>query len=309
MRFKPPPPTAPNTGWRVEFRSMEVQMTDFENAAFAIFIVLLTRTILTFGTNFYIPISKVDENLDRAHIRDANVCEKFFFRKNIFGKYRNIPSMLRFLNRARSSSPLHRSASQTSLSGLVPSPLSTSTSTSAPAPAPTNHQQHTCSDEEDIVVKETETVIPTPTRPNGISILTSNTTSPDRDDSEEDDDDGFAEMTMNEIFNGKPECNFPGLVPLVEAYLASTNTEPAVMTELSRYLEFISDRAAGKLMTTASWMRKFVTSHPSYQHDSKVPQDVIFELCKVAEEVGNGTRTIPEIVGPVPCGDGASMAM
>jgi glutamate--cysteine ligase catalytic subunit len=46
-------------GWRVEFRSMEVQMTDFENAAFSIFIVLLSRAILTFGLNFYIPLSKV----------------------------------------------------------------------------------------------------------------------------------------------------------------------------------------------------------------------------------------------------------
>lgn len=58
LRFKPPPPSAP-IGWRVEFRSMEVQITDFENAAFSIFIVLLSRAILSFGLNFYIPISKV----------------------------------------------------------------------------------------------------------------------------------------------------------------------------------------------------------------------------------------------------------
>jgi glutamate--cysteine ligase catalytic subunit len=38
---------------------MEVQMTDFENAAFAVFIVLLSRAILAFNLNFYIPISKV----------------------------------------------------------------------------------------------------------------------------------------------------------------------------------------------------------------------------------------------------------
>ncbi len=59
MRFKPPPPTAPNIGWRVEFRSMEAQRTDFENAAFAIFIVLMTRAILSFSVNLYIPLSKV----------------------------------------------------------------------------------------------------------------------------------------------------------------------------------------------------------------------------------------------------------
>lgn len=34
-------------------------MTDFENAAFAVFLVLLTRAILAFNLNFYVPISKV----------------------------------------------------------------------------------------------------------------------------------------------------------------------------------------------------------------------------------------------------------
>ncbi|GAA5876253.1 hypothetical protein JCM8547_003748 [Rhodosporidiobolus lusitaniae] len=83
VRFKPPPPGSP-FGWRVEFRSMEVQVTDFENAAFAVFIVLLTRAIMTLGLNFYLPISKVDENMHRAHRRDAVHTQKFFFRKTLF---------------------------------------------------------------------------------------------------------------------------------------------------------------------------------------------------------------------------------
>lgn len=40
---------------------MEVQITDFENAAFAVFVVLLTRTVLSMNLNFYIPISKVSD--------------------------------------------------------------------------------------------------------------------------------------------------------------------------------------------------------------------------------------------------------
>lgn len=47
---------------------MEVQMTDFENAAFSIFIVLLTRVILSFGLNFYIPITKVCKNIQANRI-------------------------------------------------------------------------------------------------------------------------------------------------------------------------------------------------------------------------------------------------
>ncbi|KAK2459263.1 hypothetical protein APHAL10511_008718 [Amanita phalloides] len=82
MRFKPPP-TNPEVGWRVEFRTMEVQMTDYENAAFALFILLLSRAILKFSLTFYVPISKVDENMQRAQVRDAARSQKFFFRNNI----------------------------------------------------------------------------------------------------------------------------------------------------------------------------------------------------------------------------------
>ncbi|CAI4212977.1 unnamed protein product [Parascedosporium putredinis] len=58
MRFKPPP-SDNSIGWRVEFRPMEIQITDFENAAFSVFMVLVTRAILSFDLNFYIPIKSV----------------------------------------------------------------------------------------------------------------------------------------------------------------------------------------------------------------------------------------------------------
>lgn len=82
MRFKPPPPNS-SIGWRVEFRVLDAQLTDFENAAFAVFIVLLTRVILTYKLDFIIPISCVDKNMDRAQKNDAARKEKFYFRKNI----------------------------------------------------------------------------------------------------------------------------------------------------------------------------------------------------------------------------------
>ena len=83
MRFKPPPP-GNDTGWRVEFRPMEIQVTDFENAAFAVFIVLITRAILSFNLNFYIPIQRTTENMETAHKRDAVNTQKFYFRKDPF---------------------------------------------------------------------------------------------------------------------------------------------------------------------------------------------------------------------------------
>ncbi|XP_005188299.1 glutamate--cysteine ligase [Musca domestica] len=82
MRFKPPPPNS-SIGWRVEFRPCEAQISDFENAALVCFVVLLTRVILSYQLNFLIPISKVDENMQRAQKRDACRKEKFWFRKNV----------------------------------------------------------------------------------------------------------------------------------------------------------------------------------------------------------------------------------
>ncbi|KAF2774249.1 GCS-domain-containing protein [Teratosphaeria nubilosa] len=85
MRFKPPPP-GNETGWRVEVRPMEIQITDFENAAFAVFVVLITRAILSFDLNFYLPIPRTTENMEIAHRRDAVLNEEFYFRKNVLPK-------------------------------------------------------------------------------------------------------------------------------------------------------------------------------------------------------------------------------
>ncbi|XP_033859109.1 glutamate--cysteine ligase catalytic subunit-like [Acipenser ruthenus] len=83
MRFKPPPPNS-DIGWRVEFRPMEVQLTDFENSAYVVFVVLLTRVILSYKLDFLIPLSKVDENMKVAQRRNAVLEGMFYFRKDIF---------------------------------------------------------------------------------------------------------------------------------------------------------------------------------------------------------------------------------
>ncbi|KAJ1496002.1 glutamate-cysteine ligase catalytic subunit, partial [Baffinella frigidus] len=39
VRFKVPPAKQDDINWRVEFRSMELNLTDFENAAFTVFLL------------------------------------------------------------------------------------------------------------------------------------------------------------------------------------------------------------------------------------------------------------------------------
>lgn len=82
VRFKPPPVCDESCaiGWRVEFRTAELQITDFENAAFVVFLSLLVRAIRDIGVDFRMAMSLVDENMRRAQKRDACLREKFHFR-------------------------------------------------------------------------------------------------------------------------------------------------------------------------------------------------------------------------------------
>ena len=83
MRFKPPPSVDSKIGWRVEFRTMDIQMTDFENSALIVTLGMIYNVINNFAVNFIMPISKIDDNMDRAHKVDALLSEKFWFRTNI----------------------------------------------------------------------------------------------------------------------------------------------------------------------------------------------------------------------------------
>lgn len=110
LRFKPPPLFAKDVGWRVEFRSMEVQITDFENAAFSIFVVLLVKTLLQFDLNLYMPIEKIDQNMETAHVRDAVVSRNFFFRVRLTPGtvYSELPSAGLYTNGGTSRHPPSR---------------------------------------------------------------------------------------------------------------------------------------------------------------------------------------------------------
>jgi len=240
MRFKPPP--ADNSiGWRVEFRPMEIQITDFENAAFTVFLVLMTRTILSFGLNFYIPILKVDENMETAHARDAVNIKKFWFRRN--------PFPVR---------PSRSAASRPGSGANTPNSSGGSRSRSSTPPTPTGPV------EDEYRLMSINEVI------NGTA---------------------YAKATMqNGQVNGGNEKNeeeeFPGLIPLVESYLDSVNVDVVTRCELATYLDLIRKRASGELWTTAKWIRHFVATHPKYEKDSVVSEEITKDLVAAVIAIG-----------------------
>lgn len=203
LRFKVPSqdstPGSSKPGWRVELRPMEISLTDFENAAFSVFSTLLSRAFLYFKINNYLNISLVEENMIRAHHRDAINNDKFFIRTNI---------------------------------------------NDADAP----------------IVQE---------------------------------------LSLGEIFNGG--SNFKGYIPLVKEYVAKEFPEisEADKEKLDMYLLLIGGRADGSIVSTATFLRNIVLSHPDYKKDSMVPESAAFEICAFSKKVGEyDADSVVEFFGP-----------
>ena len=207
-------------GWRVEFRPMDLQITDFENAAYTIFVVLLTRVILTYKLNLLVPLSKVDENMKEAEKRDAIHACKFWFRRDII---------------TQSSPPEAESCVER-----------------------TGCQINCCKKKEPVTTKEEKVF-----------------------------DESCQLMTLNEIINGKGS-EFPGLVPLLRAYLVSAEVDADTHCTINQYLNLISNRASGQCLTNASWIRKQVRNHPDYKFDSIVNDKITYDLLMQMEKIVKG---------------------
>jgi glutamate--cysteine ligase catalytic subunit len=57
-------------------------LTDFENTCLIVALGLIVNVINHFDVNFIIPITLADENMKRAHYRDAILNQKFWFNIN-----------------------------------------------------------------------------------------------------------------------------------------------------------------------------------------------------------------------------------
>nr|QHX41528.1 glutamate--cysteine ligase catalytic subunit-like [Octopus vulgaris] len=186
------------SGWKIEFRTMELQLTDFENAALVVFMLLLTRAIVTFKLDLLIPITKVEENISIAQKRDAINKEKFYFKKDI-----------------------HKDFAGCELT-----------------------------------------------------------------------DDIYTLMTINDIMNGKDD--FPGFIPLIHKYLDYIDYDANGRPQIMQYLKYISDKAAGKIMTMAQWTRQFVTNHEEYKNDSFVSDRITYDFIMECEKIVNNEEGLPQ---------------
>ena len=84
MRLKPPSSLNSNLGWLVEFRCMDSPITEIEKSLLTFLTTLFFRIVVDgkMDVNFYLPISLVDVNFQRAYQRDSLKNQKFYFRKH-----------------------------------------------------------------------------------------------------------------------------------------------------------------------------------------------------------------------------------
>ena len=255
LRFKPPALYPKNLtseefiskpGWRIEFRPIEIQLTDFENAAYASFITLLSKAILYFHPDFYIPILKVDDNMRTAHEVDSVFKSKFWFKspslsgiiKADFLGY-DVSWFDRYLNEGNDElekiMPFLNGNAKTSLKEANSNPES-------------EKEPFACFNE--------------------------------------------SKMTLNEIMNGNDE--FPGLISMAVKYVAvelvpkcsrDSATLRKTLTRLQKYLQLLSFRAAGKIPTTAHWLRDLATTNPLYKHDSKISEPLSYFIVDVCSKM------------------------
>ena len=57
---------------------------------------------------------------------------------------------------------------------------------------------------------------------------------------------------------------------------------------LDRYLNFISKRASGENKTNARWIREFISSHPKYNCDSVVTEEINYDLLVELDKIAKG---------------------
>lgn len=256
LRFKPPAlyqeseDLSDKPGWRVEFRPLEIQLTDFENAAYSVFITLVSKAILKFNPNFYIPISKVDENMKTAHEVDASIDSKFWFRNpskwhlnNEDFKGYDLTWFDRFVNDGNDLFDNNG----VYLNGYVEvnnDVVANGTTQGAP--------------NDDVKISAAELI-------DGL-----------------DSFPGLIKLVVKLIATD--------LVPLTwqnKSHHCKSRQFAKELELLRNYLKLISGRASGKIPTIARFLRNFVLNHPDYKQDSKVSERINYDLVQATVAITN----------------------
>lgn len=303
VRFKPPPSLrSKDLGWRLKFRPMEVQFTDLENAAFAIFIMLLARTTLYFDLNLYMPISLIDDNMEKAHARDAVLREEFQFRTNpLLGS--KVPPSPKVTDAGASTAdenPITRNPSVTgvdedspvrddyedsSTSEVSSSETSPSSRSSIKNPAP--HPS----------TGGPKKRAPSPEVPASPTIKRPRLTRPPQLQQDIEPQSVYSLQSISSIISGNSRNDWPGFIRLIKRYLNETDAlDTEAAAKVNGYISLIASRASRESWTAAKWQREFVRNHKEYKKDSVVGEGIVYDMLQAVKTMED-PRSRKEVAG------------
>lgn len=106
-------------------------------------------------------------------------------------------------------------------------------------------------------------------------------------------------MSVDEIINGSHKKKFPGLLPLLHAYLDSMKIEALTRCSINKYLQIIANRANGTNPTPANVIRSFIYNHSDYKQDSIVNDSVNYDLMKQIWSLQKDEITLKDLVNEI----------
>ena len=105
---------------------------------------------------------------------------------------------------------------------------------------------------------------------------------------EKDDKENIKLLTINEIFNGVKEYNYPGLLNMIKEEIYQDHKDIEIQKKLLQFVNFLERRTKGELFTDAKYIRKFVNEHPKYKKDSIITEEINYDLIMHILQIQNG---------------------
>ena len=114
----------------------------------------------------------------------------------------------------------------------------------------------------------------------------------------EDEQNNIKLLTINEIFNGAKEYNYPGLLNFIRDEI--TKNDKIDINKKQYYFKFIDyleKKTKGEIWTDAKYIRKFIDNHPKYNKDSIVTEEINYDLITHLLDIQNGIIKPKELFG------------
>ena len=94
----------------------------------------------------------------------------------------------------------------------------------------------------------------------------------------EDEQNNIKLLTINEIFNGAKEYNYPGLLNFIRDEIKNSNkTDISKKENLYKFIDYLEKKTKGEIWTDAKYIRNFVDNHLKYNKDSIITEEINYD--------------------------------